>query len=191
MVDLQKSKLNLEIFCLFLLASCSQQIVKKEKVPILETQPKISYERHVLVPEEDEETLIDSSHEILHSYFLGLQERNKGNFEKAVEFFTHFVTENPNHVYADRAQYLILDCYHLNQEFNQLILASFFLEKQFPESRKLPEAMYKRGLAYLNLGQGKMGEITLKTVAASFPQNPVSQLAQEKLGQIKTHNGNL
>lgn len=188
---LQKPKLNFEFLCLVLLASCTQQIVKKQKIPILASEPRFSFSKAHQTPVADEETLVDSSHEVLHLYFLGIQERNKGNFEKATQLFGEFLSENPTHVYADRAQYLILDCHFHNQEFNQAIVASLVLENRFPESRKLPEALYKRGLSHLKLGQEGQAVETLQVVSETYPRSPISELARQELNQIKPKNVNL
>lgn len=188
---LQKPKLNFEFLFLFLLASCTQQIVKKQRIPILAAEPRFSFSKTQRAPVMEEETLVDSSHEGLHLYFLGMQERNKGNFEKASQLFGNFLSENPMHVYADRAQYLILDCHFHNHEFNQAIVASLVLENQFPESRKLPEALYKRGLSHLRLGQEEQAVSILQSVSELYPRSPISELAREELNQIKPKNVNL
>jgi len=132
-----------------------------------------------------EDTVADSTHETMHLYYEGTQEMNERNFDKAVKSLNQFLTENPEHVYADRAQFLIMESYFKNKEYGLALVASNLLESRFPHSVKLPEALYQRALIYLSLDQKTKSVQTLKNLIQNFPQSAVYTLASDKLSSLQ------
>lgn len=124
--------------------------------------------------------------EALENYYEAIRLREAGYYDEAVERLNRFIVENPDHVYSDRAQFLILDSHFRSREFGLVLVDSFALENRYRESRKLPEALYKRGLSYLNLGDKEKGAETLKRVVESFPQSAVSPSAKETLLSLQS-----
>lgn len=137
----------------------------------------------LIAPQED--TVADSTHETMHFYYEGTQEMNERNFDKAVKSFTQFLSESPEHVYADRAQFLIMESYFKNKEYGLALVASNLLETRFPHSVKLPEALYQRALIYLSLDQKTKSVQTLKSLIQNFPHSPVYSLASDKLSSLQ------
>jgi TolA-binding protein len=132
------------------------------------------------------ETLVDSSFESMNTYYEAISLRDAGKYDEAVERLNQFVLENPDHVYSDRAQFLILDSHFKNREYGLVLVDSFLLENRYSESRKIPEAIHKRALAYLNLGDRAKGIQTLKMVVESFPNSAVLPSAKEMLASLQS-----
>ena len=133
-----------------------------------------------------EETLIDSSFENLHLYFEGMKLKENGEYDDAVKKFSRFVTDYPDHVYADRAQYLILDSHLKSKEYGLVLLDSLVFENRFSESSKIPQVLFAKAMAYLNLGDQEKGSRALKSIIENFPTNPISQDAKEKLATLNS-----
>jgi len=133
----------------------------------------------------NEETLVDSSYESMHWYYEGLKMREASQWDKAVKAFSRFLHENPDHVYADRAQFMILDSHYRNREYALSISDSILFENRFADSAKFPAVLFQRALAFLSLGQAKEGQMTLHSLVRLFPKSPLAEEAQEKLISLK------
>lgn len=178
-----RSKLYLMFFLPLALDSCAHQEVKTQQV-----RTSVQGTRKIQKPVETskrEETVADSTHAVLHIYFEGLRNKAQGNYDKALESFNRFLNQNPDHLYADRAQFLIVDCYFLSGEYSLAVVASHQMEKQFPESQKLPEALYKRALSHLAMKQVELGLDTLRFIQQEFSNSAVTDLVLEKLNELK------
>ncbi len=114
----------------------------------------------------------DSKHENMHYYYRGWQQLSQGHYERAIENLREFLKANPDHVYADRAQFLIADSHFRNKEYGLAVIASNQLESRFPSSVRLPEALYKRGLAYRQMGQEADATRTFRDLIKRFPDDP-------------------
>jgi TolA-binding protein len=57
--------------------------------------------------------------------------------------------------------------------------------KNFPEGNKVPFALYKQGLSFLNLGEKASGKLLLQQVARDYPDTSQARMAREKLLEIK------
>lgn len=131
----------------------------------------------------------DSRYESMHFYYRGLDAYRNEKYDDAVTALRKFTQMEPEHVYRDRAEFLMARAYYLNQEYGLVIVATNLLESRFPHSLKLPEAIYHRGLAYLGLGQKKDAAEALRRVVAEFPQEPVSLKASRKLAELSLKRG--
>jgi TolA-binding protein len=130
------------------------------------------------------ERVVDSRHEGLHIYRQGVLFLKDRKFEEAIERFRKFLTENPEHVYADRAQYLMTEALYGNKEYGLVIVAAQLLESKYPFSFRIPEACYYRAMALLSMGQRPQATDALKDVMKRFPREPVAETASRKLAEL-------
>ena len=135
--------------------------------------------------ENGEEVLADSQDEGMHLYHSGLKFREQGQWESAAQLFNEFVNQNPDHVYADRAQFLLLSSHFKLEEFGLVLVDSQFFENRFPESSKLPEVLYLSALAHIHLGDQAKGISGLKTLVSGFPRSAIVTQAQQELIQYQ------
>lgn len=146
----------------------------------------VSLQHELAVKPNQEETLVDSSFENMNAYYEAIQLRETGQYDEAVEKLNRFIVENPDHVYSDRAQFLILDSHFRNKEFGLVLVDSFLLENRYRDSKKLPEALHKRALAYLKLGDPEKGNQTLKMLMESYPKSAVIPDAKETWATLQS-----
>jgi len=175
-VSLEKKIFNLE----------DQIESQKKKIKSLQSELVIRKPATSNLEEMMGDTLVDSSLGDMSGYYEAIRFRDTGNYDEAVEKLNRFLVENPDHVYSDRAQFLILDSHFRNQEYGMVLMDSFLLETKFRESRKLPEALHKRALSYLKLGDKQKGVETLKMLIELFPQSAVSPVAKESLVSLQS-----
>jgi TolA-binding protein len=160
--------------------------IEVQKRKILSLQGELTHRKPNPVLEESMgETLADSSFESMNTYYEAISLRDAGKYDEAVEKLNRFILENPDHVYSDRAQFLILDSHFKNREYGLALVDSFLLENRYTDSRKIPEAIHKRALAYLNLGDKEKGAQTLKILVETFPNSAVLPIAKETLASLQ------
>ncbi|MFM8269571.1 MAG: tetratricopeptide repeat protein [Pseudomonadota bacterium] len=160
--------------------------IEAQKRKILSLQHELGSQSKPSLVLEDSmgETLVDSSFENMNGYYEAIRLRENSRYDEAVEKLNRFLVENPDHVYSDRAQFLILDSHFRNREYGLVLVDSFLLENRYRESKKLPEALHKRALAYLNLGDKEKSSQTLKALVESFPNSAVIPSVQEDLASL-------
>lgn len=146
--------------------------------------------REITAPDEDplaplqESTIVDSRHETMHHYFTGLTQMEEGHYDLALNSFREFLKQNPDHVYADRAEYQIAEAHFLNKDYGLVIVTTNLLENRYPHSFRLPEAIYKRGLSFSSMKQWESARDTYKELLRKYPASPVAKLASQKLGEL-------
>lgn len=153
--------------------------------PVVKLKPQDKEEIRPISPLMDElETVADSSQDSMQSYYRGLQLYQQKKYEDAVETLRAFISENPNHVYADRAQFLIADSYFLMKEYGMVIVATNLLETKYPFSQKMAEATYKRGIAFIEMNDLAQAKTALNQLMKNFPKEPSAELARKKWAEI-------
>lgn len=130
------------------------------------------------------EVVADASDESMHWYYEGVQYQKEQKYDDSVRAFREFLKVAPEHVYADRAQFLIADSYFRNHEFNLAVINTNLLESKYPASFKLPEALLTRAVSYLKLGQSDDARLTLKEILSRFPSDPAADEAAKKLADL-------
>ncbi len=132
------------------------------------------------------EVISDSENEEMHWYYQGLRQLQGGQFEEAISSFREFLREKPDHVYADRAEYLISRAHFLNKDYQLVIVTTNLLESRYPYSVKLSDAIYERALAYEMLGEKKYAIETLKNLLNKYPNSSLSEKVSRKLAELSS-----
>jgi len=157
--------------------------------PTVKLSPQENDETHPVSPLMDEvETIADSSQDSMHTYYRGLELYKGKKFEDAIEAFRAFINENPQHVYADRAQFFVVDSYFLMKEYGMVIVAANLLESKYPYSQRMAEATYKRGLALLEMNQEAQAKAALSQLMKNFPKDPSAELARKKWAELSKNS---
>ncbi len=166
-----------------------QELEEKKILPTTKLKPEENDEVPSVSPLMAEaETIADSSHEPLQNYYRGVQLRNDKKYEDAIDSFRSFIHQNPKHVYADRAQFLIIDSHFRNKDFGMVVVSTNLLETQYPYSLKIPEALYRRGLAYLEMNQNAQAKLTFAQLIKDFPKTPIALIARKKWSDMGTES---
>jgi len=107
-----------------------------------------------------------------------------GRYPQAVDAFASFVENHPTHGHADNALYWMGECFYVRalwsdalKRFNQVVLG-------YPQGNKVPDAMLKVGLTYLQLRNHTQAREVLRQVIDNFPDTPIAHLARRNLEKI-------
>lgn len=105
--------------------------------------------------------------------------------EKAREGFQEFTRRFPNSQNADNAQFWIGEIYYREKWYEKAIVEYQKVVENYPKGNKVGSAMLKQGYAFLNIGDKANARIILKELINKYPDTTESQLAAQKLSQIK------
>jgi tol-pal system protein YbgF len=109
----------------------------------------------------------------------------KGDFESARRKFEVFLKQHPNTGLSDNAQFWIGETYFLRKDFERAILEYEKMITKYPEGDKMPAALLKQGLAFLELGDKVNGRNLLRRVTERYPHSEQAEIAKKRLETIK------
>jgi len=153
--------------------------------PSREAEPNPGEEPPPPQAEASDQSVADSTHEVMHLYYRGLQLVREGRYEETVRPFSLFLSSAPDHVYADRAQYWLVEAHFRNRDHGLAVIAANQFDSRFPKSFRLAESMYTRALAYESMGETKLARGALREVIKRFPDDVMADAATRRLGQVE------
>ena len=109
----------------------------------------------------------------------------KGNLEGARRKFEAFLRQYPNTELSDNAQFWIGETYYLKKDFEKAILEYEKAIAKYPEGDKVPAALFKQALAFLELKDKTNARNLLKRVMERYPNTEQAQMAKKRLEAIK------
>ena len=118
-------------------------------------------------------------------YDQAKQAFDAGELEKAREGFQEFTKRFPNSQNADNAQFWIGEIYYREKWYEKAIVEYQKVVENYPKGNKIRSAMLKQGYAFLNIGDKANARLILKELINKYPDTTESQLATQKLSQIK------
>lgn len=158
----------------------------KKTIEVRDTEPSKASET-INLPQS--EVVADSRHEGMHLYYEGLEKIRSQEFESAITALRKFRAQYPDHVYADRAEFLMTKAHFLNREYGLVIVSANLLESKFPLSFRVPDAIYHKALAYLGLGQKSVAKATLLKLVRGYPTHSLNPIASRELAQLSLGTG--
>ena len=109
----------------------------------------------------------------------------RGDLEGARRKFEAFLKQYPNTELSDNAQFWIGETYYLKKDFERAILEYEKAMVKYPEGDKIPAALFKQALAFLELGDKTNARNLLKRVIEKYPHSDQAEMAKKKLETIK------
>ena len=109
----------------------------------------------------------------------------KGNLETARKKFETFLRQYPNTELSDNAQFWIGETYYLKKDYEKAILEYEKAISKYPEGDKIPAALFKQALGFLELGDKTNGKNLLKRVIERYPHSDQAEMAKKRLDTIK------
>jgi len=110
---------------------------------------------------------------------------HKGDLEGARRKLEAFLKQYPNTELSDNAQFWIGETYYLKKDFEKAILEYEKAMVKYPEGDKIPAALFKQALAFLELGDKTNARNLLKRVIEKYPHSDQAEMAKKKLETIK------
>lgn len=109
----------------------------------------------------------------------------RGDLEGARKKFEVFLSQYPHTELSDNAQFWIGETYFLKKDYEKAILEYEKVIVKYPEGDKVPSALLKQGLAFLELGDKTNGRSLLKRVLERYPKTEQAEIAKKRLESIK------
>jgi len=109
----------------------------------------------------------------------------KGDSEGARRKFEAFLKQYPNTDLSDNAQFWIGETYYVKKDYEKAILEYEKVIVKYPEGDKVPAALLKQGLAFLELGDRANARNLLRRVIDRYPQSEQAEIAKKRLDLIK------
>jgi tol-pal system protein YbgF len=119
------------------------------------------------------------------AYSAAYQIFTEGNYDKARAEFQNFMTAYPDSEYSDNAQFWIGECYFFEKKYESAILEYEKVNKNFPNSSKVPYALLKQGLSFARLGDKTSAKLLLQDVIKKYPNTSQARIARSSLQEIK------
>ena len=110
---------------------------------------------------------------------------HRGDLEGARRKFEAFLKQYANTELSDNAQFWIGETYYLKKDFEKAILEYEKAIVKYPEGDKIPAAIYKQALSFLELGDKTNARNLLKRVIEKYPRSEQAEMAKKKLETIK------
>jgi len=117
-------------------------------------------------------------------YDMAFNALKGSDYPKAINGFKSFVQAYPSSPLASNAQYWLGEAYYVTRDFPSAITAFQKVATEWPESRKVPDAMVKIGFTQSALGKNGDARVTLEDVVRRFPGTEAAQLASDRLKRL-------
>ena len=108
----------------------------------------------------------------------------EGNYETARNSFITFIELYQNSEFIDDAKYWLAETYYAQRAYKKALEEFEKIQKEFPDSGKMPETILKSGFCYFELGDIDQAKRLLNLVTKEYPNTSVSRLASQKLKTI-------
>lgn len=109
---------------------------------------------------------------------------DSGNFEASRQGFARLMATYPQSRYANNAQFWIGESYYQEKWYEKAILEYQKVIENYPSGNKVPAALLKQGLAFLNIGETNNARLVLKELVAKHPGTNEAGIAKQKLESL-------
>jgi tol-pal system protein YbgF len=108
-----------------------------------------------------------------------------GKYDEAIVAYSDFLRKYPSSSYAANAQYWLGEANYVRRQFPVAIEEFQKVVMQYPDSRKLPDAMLKIGYIHYELKQSDDARRVLTELTQKFPGTTAARLADNRLQRMK------
>jgi tol-pal system protein YbgF len=109
----------------------------------------------------------------------------EGRNSDARAAFAEFLKKNASHELAGNAQFWIAETYYRDKDYETAVLSYEDVLKKYPQSRKVPAALYKQALSFIEMKDTKVAVALLKELAEKHPDSEEAKAAQSKLAELQ------
>jgi len=108
-----------------------------------------------------------------------------GKYEEAILAYSDFLRKFPGGKYAPNAQYWLGEANYVTRQFPAAIVEFRKVVSQYPQSRKLPDAMLKIGYIHYELNEPDTARQILAELIQKYPGTTAARLAENRLQRMK------
>lgn len=118
-------------------------------------------------------------------YQRGAEALDAKRYADARAIWSELITKFPRSSYADNARYWIGESYYAERDFASAILEFDKVVRDYPAGDKVPAALLKQGLAFLEIGEKDGGVATLQDLVKRYPRSDEAKKAKERLAKLR------
>lgn len=107
-----------------------------------------------------------------------------GQMDAARKGFQKLLSDFPKSQQADNSQFWIGETYYREKWYEKAILEYQKVIENYPKGNKVPAALLKQGLSFLNIGETNNARLVLKELVAKHPGTNEAKIAQQKLDSL-------
>lgn len=107
-----------------------------------------------------------------------------GSLETARNGFKKLIADYPSSPQADNSQFWIGETYYREKWYEKAILEYQKVIENYPSGNKIPAALLKQGLSFLNIGETNNARLVLKELVAKHPGTNEAAIAKQKLESL-------
>ena len=107
-----------------------------------------------------------------------------GRLDAARKGFRQLITTYPKSPQADNAQFWIGETYYREKWYEKAILEYQKVIEKYPSGNKVPAALLKQGLSFINIGETNNARLVLKELVAKHPSTNEATIAKDKLKSL-------
>lgn len=111
----------------------------------------------------------------------GLEKFKSGLYADAVQDFKAYLGQNPDPALAGDAYFYMGESLFALARYDDAILSYDTVVKKYKDSPKVPEALYKEGVAFMKMGDKETGELILQQLIKDFPKTDAAQKAKKAI----------
>jgi tol-pal system protein YbgF len=109
----------------------------------------------------------------------------QGRYAEARDGFTAFLAAQPKHELAENARYWLGEAHYVDRQFEPALAAFEVVARDFPQGRKLADAMLKAGYCLYELRRDAEAKRWLDRVAREQSGTPAAREAAARLERMK------
>jgi tol-pal system protein YbgF len=110
---------------------------------------------------------------------------HRGDLEGARGKFEAFLRQYPNTELSDNAQFWIGETFYLKKDYEKAIIEYEKAIVKYPEGDKIPSAIFKQALSFLELNDKTNARSLFKRVIERYPRSDQAEMARKRLETIK------
>jgi tol-pal system protein YbgF len=118
-------------------------------------------------------------------YEAALDTYKKNKYGEARQMMAAFIKEYPDNKLAGNAQFWIAETYYADKDYADAILAYEDLLQKYKGHGKIPAALFKQALAFLEMGDEKAARGILRELVENHPDAEQAKTAKEKLNKLE------
>lgn len=117
-------------------------------------------------------------------YEEGKKAFEAGESENAKKLFQIYLEKYPKSKEADNAQFWLAEIFFRDKWYEKAILEYQKVIENYPKGNKVADALWKQGLAFLNLNEKVNAKLIWEELVKKFPGSSQAQLASQKLKSL-------
>jgi len=125
-----------------------------------------------------------NSEAALQTFNAGVGAFNRGSITTARRAFQQFLQDYPTDALASEAHFYLADLLYQENRLEEAVQAFLRVQELFPTARRVPDALYRVGVIYIDLEQLEDARQYLQRVVTSYPDTDAAVLARERLAEI-------